>query len=91
MTNTLLAAALSAITNNTVISYDDYCKGWNSGSYTKLDEVSLHQSHLIGGKVPTDNTKGRRLNMRQDVFSIQGGSTSQCKMKRERARCSLKH
>jgi ubiquitin len=55
MSNTLLAAALSAITENTVITYDDYVAK-NLGDhilYDRLDQKSLHQSHLVGGKVPT--------------------------------------
>ena len=58
MSNSLLAAALSAITNNTVITYDDYVKK-KLGDYTHydaLDQKSLHQSHLVGGEVPTSVT-----------------------------------
>jgi hypothetical protein len=57
----LLSAALSAITNSTILPYDDY-SGNNQiiphNGYpvnNQLDETSLHQSHLIGGKVPTNN------------------------------------
>jgi ubiquitin len=55
MSNTLLAAALSAITKNTVITYDDYVTKnlGNTVLYERLDQNSLHQSHLVGGKVPT--------------------------------------
>ncbi|CAB4475688.1 ubiquitin-domain-containing protein [Rhizophagus irregularis] len=69
----LLSAALSAITNSTIVPYDDYSgnnpfiphynnPGNNqlvsNNSFSgnnQLDEISLHQSHLIGGKVPTNN------------------------------------
>src|SRR5688572_30663396 len=55
MSNSLLAAALSAITKNTIITYDDYVtKKLGYGiQYDELDQKSLHQSHLVGGKVPT--------------------------------------
>ncbi|CAI2166350.1 14747_t:CDS:2 [Funneliformis geosporum] len=51
MSNTLLAAALSAITNYNIITYDDYLKG-NRGNCKELDQNSLHHSHLVGGRVP---------------------------------------
>ncbi|RGB29681.1 hypothetical protein C1646_766289, partial [Rhizophagus diaphanus] len=53
--NSLLVAALSAITNNTIITYDDYVgkKIGENVLYSVLDQKSLHQSHLVGGKVPT--------------------------------------
>ncbi|RIA83899.1 hypothetical protein C1645_880250 [Glomus cerebriforme] len=56
MSNSLLAAALSAITNNTVITYDDYVKKkiGDHVQYDELDQKSLHQSHLVGGKVPEE-------------------------------------
>jgi hypothetical protein len=55
MSNSLLAAALSAITNNTIITYDDYIEKTIGDNilYNVLDQKSLHQSHLVGGKVPT--------------------------------------
>ncbi|PKY45180.1 ubiquitin-domain-containing protein [Rhizophagus irregularis] len=56
MSNTLLTAALSAVTNSKVISYDEYrnAKKRNNG-YIRLDHEYFHQSHLIRGKVPTDD------------------------------------
>ena len=56
MSNSLLAAALSAVTQNTVITYDDYAskKLGNECQYNGLDQISLHQSHLVGGQVPSD-------------------------------------
>src|SRR5438270_9741020 len=56
MSNSLLAAALSAVTNNTVITYDDYLskKLGYACEYNGLDQISLHQSHLVGGQVPSD-------------------------------------
>ena len=56
MSNSLLAAALSVVTHNTVITYDDYVskKLGNEYNYNGLDQIALHQSHLVGGKVPTD-------------------------------------
>ena len=56
MSNSLLAAALSVVTQNTVITYDDYVskKLGNEYHYNGLDQIALHQSHLVGGKVPTD-------------------------------------
>jgi ubiquitin len=54
MSNSLLAAALSAVTNNSVITYDDYSKG-GYDECSQLDQKALHQSHLIGGKVPSSN------------------------------------
>ncbi|CAB4415724.1 unnamed protein product [Rhizophagus irregularis] len=58
MSNSLLAAALSAITNRSVITYDDYSKGGHDGC-SQLDQKALHQSHLVGGRVPTSNVEGR--------------------------------
>jgi hypothetical protein len=52
MSTPLLAAALSAITNSSVISYDEYCKGGNNG-YVQLDHEYLHQLNLIVGRVQT--------------------------------------
>ncbi|RIA99471.1 ubiquitin-related domain-containing protein [Glomus cerebriforme] len=54
MSNLLLAAALSSVTKNTVITYDDYVekKIGDCVQYNILDQKSLHQSHLVGGKVP---------------------------------------
>ncbi|GBB98791.1 hypothetical protein RclHR1_03320017 [Rhizophagus clarus] len=59
MSNSLLAAALSAVTNNTIITYDDYVekKIGDNVSYDILDQKSLHQSHLVGGKVPALSSK----------------------------------
>ncbi|GBB99762.1 hypothetical protein RclHR1_03620011 [Rhizophagus clarus] len=54
MSNSLLAAALSAVTNLSVITYDDYSKGGYDGC-SQLDQKALHQSHLIGGSVPTSS------------------------------------
>ncbi|GES83868.1 hypothetical protein GLOIN_2v1597701 [Rhizophagus clarus] len=56
MPNSLLAAALSAVTNRSVITYDDYSKGGYDGC-SQLDQKALHQSHLIGGRVPTSIEK----------------------------------
>src|SRR5256885_5029560 len=55
MSNSLLAAALSAVTSNTIITYDDYVtkKLGYEIQYDELDQKSLHQSHLVGGKVPS--------------------------------------
>ncbi|GBC39375.2 hypothetical protein GLOIN_2v1597701 [Rhizophagus irregularis DAOM 181602=DAOM 197198] len=58
MSNSLLAAALSAITNRSVITYDDYSKGGHDGC-SQLDQKALHQSHLVGGRVPTSNEEER--------------------------------
>ncbi|CAG8594606.1 8268_t:CDS:2 [Funneliformis caledonium] len=59
MSNPLLAAALSAITNQNIITYDDYLKG-NGGYCNELDQNSLHQSHLVGGKVPKAEVSHRQ-------------------------------
>ncbi|CAB4426010.1 unnamed protein product [Rhizophagus irregularis] len=78
MSNSLLAAALSAVTNNTVITYDDYVgkKIGDNISYSVLDQKSLHQSHLVGGKVPTLSSKEpevyhppKELKIRHQVFT----------------------
>ncbi|CAB5371621.1 unnamed protein product [Rhizophagus irregularis] len=78
MSNSLLAAALSAVTNNTIITYDDYVgkKIGDNISYSVLDQKSLHQSHLVGGKVPTLSSKGpevyhppKELKIRHQVFT----------------------
>src|SRR5436309_967080 len=57
MSESLLAAALSAVTNNTIIAYDDYVNkeygDWVQ--YHELDQKSLHQSHLVGCEVPTSD------------------------------------
>ncbi|CAB4385547.1 unnamed protein product [Rhizophagus irregularis] len=61
MKDKVLYAALSAIANNTILPYNN-CSGNNkfiprngySGN-NLLDEISFHQSHLVGGKVPTNN------------------------------------
>ncbi|CAG8512350.1 5361_t:CDS:2 [Funneliformis mosseae] len=58
MSNPILAATLSAITNQNIITYDDYLKG-NGGYCNELDQKSLHQSYLVGGRVPY---AGVRLN-----------------------------
>ncbi|GET03122.1 hypothetical protein RCL_jg8308.t1 [Rhizophagus clarus] len=76
MSDSLLAAALSAITRNSVISYDDYCKGQNSGYYTQLDQESLHQSHLIGGMVPTDNIKDSAMTSQFDFIQNESSLNS---------------
>src|SRR4051794_7606095 len=66
----LLSAALSAITNNTILPYNDYSgnnqfvsRNGYSGN-NQLDETSLHQSHLIGGKVPTNDINGSKNNVK---------------------------
>lgn len=71
MSNSLLAAALSAVTNNTIITYDDYVekKIGDNISYSVLDQKSLHQSHLVGGKVPTLSSKEPELKIRHQVFT----------------------
>src|SRR4051794_8212786 len=58
MSNSLLAAALSAVTSNTIITYDDYVgkKRGYGVQYYELDQKSLHRSHLVGGEVPTSVT-----------------------------------
>ncbi|GBB87479.1 hypothetical protein RclHR1_13970002 [Rhizophagus clarus] len=56
MSNSLLAAALSAVTNRSVITYDDYSEGGYDGC-SQLDQKALHQSNLIGGRVPTSIEK----------------------------------
>ncbi|EXX74887.1 hypothetical protein GLOIN_2v1884768 [Rhizophagus irregularis DAOM 181602=DAOM 197198] len=61
MKDKVLYAALSAIANNTILPYNN-CSGNNkfiprngySGN-NLLDEISFHQSHLVGGKIPTNN------------------------------------
>ena len=55
MSNSLLTAALSAVTSNTIITYDDYVtkKLGDWIQYNGLDQKSLHRSHLVGGEVPT--------------------------------------
>ncbi|POG78761.1 hypothetical protein GLOIN_2v1836722 [Rhizophagus irregularis DAOM 181602=DAOM 197198] len=92
MSNTLLAAALSAITNNTVITYDDFCnKWWNSGDYSPLSQESLHQSHLIGGRVPTANIKGSANNESSKLkFVFSRGSISRTKMNQKLAEVFIK-
>ncbi len=63
MSNSLLAAALSALTENTIITHDDYAKRVNGDDayYNELDQKSLHQSHLVGGRVPTSERFETRL------------------------------
>ncbi|CAG8619927.1 1216_t:CDS:2 [Funneliformis mosseae] len=46
-----LAAALSAITNNNIITYDD--SKYRYRRSIQLNQEALHQSHLVGGIVPT--------------------------------------
>ncbi|CAJ0850726.1 5295_t:CDS:2 [Entrophospora sp. SA101] len=51
----LLASALSIITNQTVVSHDEYLKNKSSGILFKnLDNDALHKSSLVGGLVSTD-------------------------------------
>ncbi|CAI2166352.1 14749_t:CDS:2 [Funneliformis geosporum] len=56
MSNPLLASALSAVTEQKIVTYDDYVKSLHDNNvyYAELDQKSLHQSHLVGGKVPND-------------------------------------
>ncbi|GET03134.1 hypothetical protein GLOIN_2v1836722 [Rhizophagus clarus] len=62
MSNELLAAALSAITNSNVISYDDYRKRGDTGGYIQLNLDDLYQSHLIGhGTEDNINNESSRL------------------------------
>jgi len=51
----LLASALSILTNQTVVSHDEYLKKKSSGILFKnLDSDALHKSSLVGGLVSTD-------------------------------------
>ncbi|CAG8626528.1 2786_t:CDS:1 [Ambispora leptoticha] len=52
----LLAAAISAITDEQVLLYDDYLNKKSDSNYKfkgQLNIDSLHQSHLVGGQVYT--------------------------------------
>ncbi|GBC05257.1 hypothetical protein RclHR1_06130008 [Rhizophagus clarus] len=56
MSNSLLAAALSAVTKRSVITYDDYSNSKGGyDEYVQLDQKVLHQNHLVSGRVPTSN------------------------------------
>ncbi|GES81378.1 hypothetical protein RCL_jg11989.t1 [Rhizophagus clarus] len=49
----ILAAAISAVSKKSVISYDDYInRKLGNISYNELDQKVLHQAHLVGGPVP---------------------------------------
>ncbi|KAF0442186.1 ubiquitin-domain-containing protein [Gigaspora margarita] len=57
MSNTaLLASALSVVTNQTVVPYDEYLRKKNDMSFLfqMLNSDALHQSHLVGGIVSTN-------------------------------------
>ncbi|CAG8733906.1 10593_t:CDS:2, partial [Rhizophagus irregularis] len=82
MSNSLLAAALSAVTNNTIITYDDYVgkKIGENVLYSVLDQKSLHQSHLVGGKVPTLPPKEPEVYYGAQIFvqTLTGKSITIC-------------
>ncbi|PKY38724.1 ubiquitin-domain-containing protein [Rhizophagus irregularis] len=49
----ILAAAISAVSKKSVISYEDYTsRKLGNISYLELDQKVLHQAHLVGGPVP---------------------------------------
>jgi len=49
----ILAAAISAVSKKSVISYEDYTSHkLGNISYHELDQKVLHQAHLVGGPVP---------------------------------------
>ncbi|CAG8479498.1 7738_t:CDS:2 [Diversispora eburnea] len=52
----LLASALSAVTSYTVVSHDEYLRRKDDLSllFQQLNSDALHQSHLVGGIVATD-------------------------------------
>ncbi|CAG8760591.1 3623_t:CDS:1 [Dentiscutata erythropus] len=52
----LLASALSVVTNQTIVPYDEYLKKKDNMSFLfqMLNSDDLHQSHLVGGIVSTD-------------------------------------
>ncbi|CAG8647871.1 7815_t:CDS:2 [Acaulospora morrowiae] len=52
----LLVSGLTAVTNQTVVSYEEYLEKVNDSSFLfqKLNSDALHQSHLVGGVVSTD-------------------------------------
>ncbi|CAG8512375.1 8267_t:CDS:2 [Funneliformis caledonium] len=50
----ILAAAISAVSKKSVISYEDYKnKTLGTINYFELDQKVLHQAHLVGGPVQT--------------------------------------
>ncbi|CAG8637939.1 12641_t:CDS:1 [Funneliformis mosseae] len=55
----ILAAAMSAVSKNQVITLQDYINRKSGNvTYKELDTDALHQSHLVGGPVPNnDNTQ----------------------------------
>ncbi|RIA98179.1 hypothetical protein C1645_813227 [Glomus cerebriforme] len=49
----ILAAAISAVSKKSVISYNDYVnRKLGNIAYHELDQKVLHQAHLVGGPVP---------------------------------------
>src|SRR6185312_15822345 len=55
----LLAAAISEITNNLTVTYEDYLLRRNqepSNRFKELSIDSLHQAYLVGGAVNCDET-----------------------------------
>ncbi|CAB4395547.1 unnamed protein product [Rhizophagus irregularis] len=82
MSNSLLVAALSAVTNNTIITYDDYVgkKIGENVLYSVLDQKSLHQSHLVGGNVPTLPPKEPEVYYDAQIFvqTLTGKSITIC-------------
>ncbi|RIA86738.1 hypothetical protein C1645_318905 [Glomus cerebriforme] len=67
MSDSLLAAALSAETKNMIITYDDYLQR-NRNDCSQLDEKALHVSHLVGGKVPTSFHKEELGSLHQQMY-----------------------
>src|SRR5436190_23352128 len=51
----VLAAAMSAVSNNQVITFQDYTsRTLGNVRYQEMDTNALHQSHLVGGPVPNN-------------------------------------
>ncbi|CAG8657459.1 10428_t:CDS:2, partial [Dentiscutata heterogama] len=59
----LLASALSVVTNQTIVPYDEYLKKKDNMSFLfqMLNSDDLHQSHLVGGIIFVRSLSGKVL------------------------------
>src|SRR4051794_18053349 len=69
----ILATAMSAVSNNQVITFHDYTsRALGNVRYQEMDTNALHQSHLVGGPVPNNNNtqQGNPLNINNNEITI---------------------
>ncbi|CAG8542342.1 17055_t:CDS:2 [Acaulospora colombiana] len=73
----LLSSALTAVTNQTVVSYEEYMERRSDSSYLfhKLNSDALHQSHLVGGIVSTDEGDLVEVDVEMDDDNVEDNMT----------------